>query len=417
MTKSRITLLLGSVVWALLLPSTVSGQTRLRDLLPGGGEKASPADQAAPARGLPRFPSPFRRVNHEAQEQGLQLEMTHGPWLIMCASFIGEGRHQAEALCRELRSKGLEAYLYEHSFDYTQEIQGLGYSVKRTEGLVEQFDLEPAKMRAANPVRYDDVSVLVGHFSSEEDKRAKPTLDKIKSLFPKSLHVSENSRSFQRMSGYREWVRSVSEKIPASDADDKSKSLGPMRAAFLVPNPLLPDDFFELEIVDPIVVKMNKGDKYSLLENRKPYTVKVATFTGESTFNREEIEQQTREFEFLKRSGKGLTESRLMEAESNANYLTDLLRKEGWEAYSFHDRDSSIVCVGSFDWVVRNPDSPDKIINPEAQRVIDFFQAKVVNNIPGVAPFYQPRTVPSPNGKKKLTFDLIPVSVNVPRIR
>jgi hypothetical protein len=417
MSISRLTVLLGSVAFALYLGAPAYGQNRLRDLLPGGGDKAAQADSTQPVRTLPRFPSPFRRANHEAEERGHQLEMTHGPWLIMCASFIGEGRHQAEALCRELRSYGLDAYLYEHTFDYTQEIRGLGYSVQRTDGLVEQFDLGPAKMRAANPVRYDDISVLVGHFSSEEDKRVEPTLEKIKSLFPKSLHVSENSRSFQRMSGYREWARTVSEKNPSSGAKQKAKPLGPMRAAFLVPNPLLPDDFFERQVVDPIIVKMNKGDKYSLLDNRKAYTVKVATFNGESTFNTEEIEQKTREFEFLKRSGKGLTESRLMEAESNANYLTDLLRQEGWEAYSFHDRDSSIVCVGSFDWVVKNPDSPNKIINPEAQRVIDHFQAKVVNNIPGVAPFYQPRTVPAPNGKKNLAFDLIPVSVNVPRIR
>jgi len=118
----------------------------------------------------------------------------------------------------------------------------------------------------------------------------------------------------------------------------------------------------------------------------------------------------------LRRSGQGLTESRLMEAEANANFLTDMLRREGFEAYSYHDRDSSIVCVGSFDWVVKNPDSPDKILNPEAEAIIEKFKAQVVDNIPGVAPFYQPRTVVGPTGKK-IAFDLIPVSVTVPRIR
>lgn len=406
--RSSLPLFVASVC-CLLNTELGVAQTKLRDWLPGGQSEAQSAGGTETPRLRDRLLGPFRRVNHEEAERGLELELAHGPWLIMCASFIGEGKHQAEALCQELRSVGLEAYLYSHSFDYTQEIQGLGFSVKKSEGLIDEYDLEPARMKAVNPVRYDDISVLVGHYSTAEDPRGLKTLEQIKRLFPKSLHVSENSRSFQRMSGYRQWVRDVSK-------DEDTKNLGPMRAAFMVPNPLLPDDFFERQLVDPIIIKMNKGDKFSLLNNTKNYTVKVATFTGESTFNEREIEAKTREFNLLKQSGQGLTESRLMEAEANANYLVDMLRKEGWEAYSYHDRDSSIVCIGSFDWVVKNPDSPDKIVNPEAQRVIDRFQAKVVDNIPGVAPFYQPLTITGPTGKK-IALDLIPVAVTVPRIR
>ena len=399
----------GVLLCSLLLSDSGWAQSPFRNLLPG----SKPQDQtteAAPAspRLFSRLASPFRRVNHEEAEKGYHVEMTDGPWLIMCASFLGEGRHQADALCKELRSMGFKAFLYEHSFDYSGEIQGLGYSVARSEGLVEQFDLAPAKMRAANPVRFDDVSVLVGHFSSAEDPKAEKTLEEIKRLFPKSLHVSETSSSFQRMSGYRQWVRSVS--------SEEGKKLGPMRGAFVVPNPLLPEDFFERQVVDPIVVKMNKGNKYSLLDNPKNYTVKVATFNGDTIYDQAEIEKKTREYDALLRSGKGLTESKLMEAEANANYLADLLRKEGFEAYAYHDRDSSIVCVGSFDWVVKNADSSNPTLNPASQDVVDKFKAKVVDNIPGVAPFYQPRTVKGPTNKQ-ISFDLIPVAVAVPRIK
>lgn len=405
----------GVVLWFVLWTVQASAQSPFRNLL-SGSKPQEQTTEAAPAspRLLSRLASPFRRVNHEEAETGYQLEMTDGPWLIMCASFLGEGRHQAEALCKELRSIGFKAYIYEHTFDYTNEIQGLGYSVARSEGLVDQYDLTPAKMRAANPVRIEDVSVLVGHFSTAEDPQAEKMLEQIKRLFPKSLHVSENSRSFQRMSVYREWVRAVSKD------EAPNKKLGPMRGAFVVPNPLLPDDFFERQVVDPIVIKMNKGNKYSLLDNPKNYTVKVATFNGDTTFDQNEIETKTQEFNNLLRSGKGLTESKLMEAESHANYLADLLRREGFEAYSYHDRDSSIVCVGSFDWVVKDPDSPNPTINPASQEVVDKFKAKVVDNIPGVAPFYQPRTVKGPDkGRetKNLSFDLIPVPVAVPRIR
>ncbi|MDP1561839.1 MAG: hypothetical protein Q8M16_10715 [Pirellulaceae bacterium] len=401
----------GMVMWLVLLSVPSWGQSPFRNLLPGSKPQEQTTEAApAPPRLFQRLTSPFRRVNHEEAEKGYALEMTDGPWMIMCASFLGEGRRQAEDLCKELRSIGFKAYLYEHSFDYTNEIQGLGYSVARSEGLVDQYDLAPAKMRAANPVRFDDVSVLVGHFSSAEDPRAEKTLEEIKRLFPKSLHVSENSRSFQRMSGYREWVRSVSKE------GAPNKNLGPMRGAFVVPNPLLPEDFFERQVVDPMVIKMNKGNKYSLLDNPKNYTVKVATFTGDTTFDQADIDAKTKEFNFLLRSGKGLTESKLMEAESNANYLADLLRRQGFEAYSYHDRDSSIVCVGSFDWVVKNPDSRNPTINPASQDVVDKFKAKVIDNIPGVAPFFQPRTVKGPT-EKNLSFDLIPVSVAVPRLK
>lgn len=400
-----------TAAWAGSNPPSAWGQPTFRNLFSGGQNQAdAKPDAPAQPRLFSRLPSPFRRVNHLEEETGYTLDMADGPWLIMCASFIGEGRHQAEALCKELRSIGFKAYLYEHTFDYTEQIQGLGFSVTRSDGLVDQYDLAPAKMRAANPARFEDISVLVGHFAAPDDKQAEDTLKKLKSLYPKSLHVSENSRSFQRMSGYRQWVKSVSEE------EATAKKLGPMSAAIIVPNPLLPEEFFERQVVDPILIKMNKGDKYSLLENPKNYTVKVATFSGDSTFNEQEIEQQTREFNLLRRSGKGLTESRLMEAESNANFLTDLLRREGYEAYSYHDRDSSIVCVGSFDWVVKNPDSPDKLINQEAQQLIDKFKAQVVDNIPGMTPFYQPRTVVGPTNKK-IAFDLIPVSVTVPRLR
>lgn len=399
----------GVIVCMVVVSTSGWAQSPFRSLLPG----AKPQDQAteaAPAtpRLFSRLASPFRRVNHEDAENGYQLEMTDGPWMIMCASFLGEGRHQAEKLCQELRTIGFKAYIYEHSFDYTAEIQGLGYSVARSEGLIDQYDLAPAKMRAANPVRFEDVSVLVGHFSSAEDPQIEKTLENIKRLFPKSLHVSENSRSFQRMSGYREWVRSVS--------NEEAKKLGPMRGAFVVPNPLLPDDFFERQVVDPIVIKMNKGNKYSLLDNPKNFTVKVATFNGDTTYDQAEIDTKTREFNALLRSGKGLTESKLMEAEANANFLADLLRREGFEAYSYHDRDSSIVCVGSFDWAVKNADTKNPTVNPATQAVVDKFKAKVVDNIPGVAPFYQPRTVKGPTNKN-ISFDLIPVSVAVPRIK
>ena len=114
------------------------------------------------------------------------------------------------------------------------------------------------------------------------------------------------------------------------------------------------------------------------------------------------------------KSGRGLTESRLMEAESNANFLVATLRKQGFEAYSYHDRYSSIVCVGSFDWAVRG-EGHNKLVNPEIQAVVDRFKAERVDNIPGVAPYFKTTTYEGPTGKT-IALDLIPVAVSVPKL-
>lgn len=348
-----------------------------------------------------RLKFPFKKRDTDPNGN-LKLEAEHGPWLIMCASFIAEGRPEAEALCAELRQVGLEAYIYEHEFDYSGAVQGLGY--QRAE---KGYDLVPKRMKAVHPEKVKDVSVLVGHFPSAEDSRGLKTLDSIKHMFPETLKVSKDVRSLQRMATWREIMKITSNV-------EELKNMGPMRAAFMVPNPLLPEDYFQRETVDPIVVKMNRGDKYSLLNNPKNYTVKIATFKGDSTFNDREIEQKKKEFNFLRRSGGGLTESRLMEAESNANFLVAKLREQGIEAYSFHDRYSSIVCVGSFDWAVRGQGG-DKLVNPEIQAVVDQFKARQVSNIPGVAPYYETRTFIGPTGDN-IALDLIPVAVSVPKM-
>ena len=57
-----------------------------------------------------------------------ELDERAGPWLIMCASFVGEDAEaQSQNLIRELAQNGLNAYQYRHRFDYSQSIRGLGF--------------------------------------------------------------------------------------------------------------------------------------------------------------------------------------------------------------------------------------------------------------------------------------------------
>ena len=59
-----------------------------------------------------------------------------------------------------------------------------------------------------------------------------------------------------------------------------------------------------------------------------------------------------------------------MEAAEQAHRLTEILRRAGWPAWEFHDRESSIVCVGSFDEVrIRQPNG-GTALHPEAARIV-----------------------------------------------
>jgi len=113
----------------------------------------------------------------------------------------------------------------------------------------------------------------------------------------------------------------------------------------------------------------------------------VATFTGAGTFNTAAgggdeqpadrgLVDVNRFLEVLKGNGwrdpqlRGLEqESRLVDAADQAHRLTEALRRQGWPAWEFHDRDSSIVCVGSIDQLVVPGPGGRQAPNPEIARI------------------------------------------------
>ena len=141
---------------------------------------------------------------------------------------------------------------------------------------------------------------------------------------------------------------------------DAKAAKGPMHMAFVIPNPLLPEDYFTREQTDEFVLKMNADVTHSLLDCPGRYTVRVATFTGSGTFDQKAIATGGEELPL---------ESRLVEAAEQAHKLTVALRKQGWQAWEFHDRESSIVCVGCLDQVrIRQADGMI-VAHPEITRI------------------------------------------------
>ena len=59
-----------------------------------------------------------------------------------------------------------------------------------------------------------------------------------------------------------------------------------------------------------------------------------------------------------------------MEAADKAHRLTEALRRNGWPAWEFHDRDSSIVCVGSIDQLVVPGPNGGTVTHPEIVRIV-----------------------------------------------
>ncbi len=334
-----------------------------------------------------------------------------GPWLINCASFNGEnGFHQANQLVLELRKKHrLNAYIYKRESSDPEWVPGLTW-----EYYIDEFgqrQLRKQRMHFANPENYSEFAVLVGDFPTIDDHRAEDTLKTIKYLKPEALKFDASEQSNQALARYREFQQIVSPK-------KEMKEMGPMRQAFLIANPLLPQDYFHQNLYDKLIIDLNRDLDYSLLKCPKPYSVRVATFRGKTTFNIADIEAQERQQQrdqqrFLKLGAK-LTDSKLAEADEKASRLTGALRKHGIEAYEFHDRYESYVCVDSFDWVLKKNELGQDVWNPEVAKTVNAYKA-TTENVGGYSNLVRPKTLPELKGTG-ITFDAQPLPVQVPRI-
>ena len=363
-----------------------------------------------------RFKLPFGKSKSEGERlDSIQLTQKAGPWLIMCASFVGEeGRQQARRLAQELREKHrLNAYVYSHEFDFAAEVagQGLGWEVFDLGG---EKKLRPKRMKPAGESQFEEIAVLVGDFASVEDARAQKMLAQIKTLQPESMAyynveqaVNDSALAGSRLRAWRDFS-----KLKSEDPNDKLK--GPMKAAFIMPNPLLPDAYFDARKIDVAVLKWNNGLKYSLLNNKSIYTVKIATFGGESTMELDQIERTRAEESWRQKNGKEITESKLHNAEKKATVLTDYLRKQGIEAYEFHDRYESYVCVGGYDWLVKEDETGMKRNHPEMVETINKFKGTAAN-LPGRPGAIRSYTLPSKLAKAGIACDLQPLPVLVPK--
>lgn len=357
---------------------------------------------AAPADALQRIP--FGRSPRKAAVQ-LNLTKDAGPWLIMCTSFDGQdGRQQAINLANELRVKhGMQSYVYRQHFDFSKGVtdRGIGFQQPTAGGA---SNVRQREMQLARQNEKTEYAVLVGNYKSVESSKAQKDLATLKKLQPESLKIYSDDVRDSPQAGAR--LRADGEVMFSNNGEFKQigadKVKHPLRLALLVTNPLLPKEVLDQAGIDQFILNLNKGVPYSLLDNPKAYTLKVASFSGEVIIRPKDI---------AIRKAQRQKKSSLVEAAKRAEILTKYLRSQKIEAYQFHDRHSSYVCVGGFDWV-REGDGPNARGNPKVIALAEIFAGKPLPDGQVTTFKLPPRLL-----EAGVTCDANPLTVAVPRSR
>ncbi len=239
------------------------------------------------------------------------LTREHGPWMIMVASFHTTGadgqteegkspEQAADELVLELRRKGIPGYVY---------------AIEPEAQLIQTIDRQGRPDRRKNLRRVKSIGVLAGNYENIDDKLAQKTLGWVKDYDPKCL---KEGVVFQASATRRT----------------------PLAGAFLTVNPLLAPDEVAARQLDPLLLRLNHGERYSLLGCKGDFTLVIASFSGKAKTTGHD--QQPGD-DFLK-------DNDLDNAAQEARDLAVALRQhEKVDAFVWHDRKASLVTVGSFD--------------------------------------------------------------------
>ena len=220
-------------------------------------------------------------------EKAYPLTEANGPWMIMACSFSGDGAEkQAQELVYELRKRyKLPAYTYQGQFDRAKPRARRRQVRKAAEMEVPEVQGQQGQEKARHP-ELVEVAVLVGELSVGRRCRKPRRCCKRSSMPRRSAWKSRRAnRRTKTLTGWRMIQKQVYEAIGS-----EKKKKGPMGHAFITTNPLLPPDYFTPKSgIDELVVAMNKGVPYSLLDCPGKYTVQVATFKGQVIIKQDEI--------------------------------------------------------------------------------------------------------------------------------
>lgn len=333
--------------------------------------------------------SPFERLLAKPVEadssKSYYLAQTNGPWMILAKTFTGPNAEaNANRLALELR-KTYKQKAYVFNKEFRPELN--------PEDVIQMYDQfgRPKKMKYQTDNAIEEYSVLIGDFQSPEDNDFQKALGTIKKIRPESLKTE----------GVSNPAKSLFTNAP--------KTGGPFEMAFAAPNPLLPPDYFGRKGVDPFVLKLNSDSAHSLLNCKGKKTLQVATFTGRVEIRQDKIK------EVLDGKKELIASDSLVQAGQKASDLCAALRKKGYEAFEFHDRETSIVTVGSFEFYEVKQPNGEMYRNPEVIELAKLFMStpaqggiRLAKDGASVLPIEQKKLIGIP-------FDVTPKIIDVPR--
>ncbi len=312
---------------------------------------------------------------------GKQLSEVDGPWMILAASFAGEpGKQQAQSLADELsRDYGMPSFVHEEKFDFG--------------GKIDRPNTDGRVLRYANQSKYQAYAVLVGEYDSVDHPQLIRDLKRIKESQPKSMNGDgiADAKEDTPLAAVQRLQKSLLKKTGKTES-------GPLANAFATTNPMLPEEFFSAPEIDSFVMELNDQVEHSLLENEGKYTVVVCTFAGLGTIvggKQEKAFQPSSE--------------RMDGYAASANKMVLELRKIGVEAYQFHDRNRSLVTIGSFTDLGRQMPDGGFEYDPAIRKVMETYcagnQSQPTKFGPGIAA----------NHIANIPYDIQPLPIAVPK--
>lgn len=290
-----------------------------------------------------------RSTSFSTDPAQMRLQAEDGPFVILATTFEGDdAQRQAIELSTELREKfKLKAYVHPRQTGSQEVMYGLKLDPQGNQ----------LPMRYRQPDRGQAYAVLVGDFDSMDQPKTRKALDLVKHAQPASLGGS-GAKAADTTSAIKQYRDSLFSNLGGGE----TKETGPMRSAFVTRNPLLPKDYFQPPTVDKTVSQWNTGP-YSLLECKKRYTVCVTTLRGDERYLTGTSQRVDEE---------GGSEA-LMRAAEMVERGARVLREQGFEAYTFHDRYASHITIGSFAELGSTTEDGQFYYAPNIVRIMQLF--------------------------------------------
>jgi hypothetical protein len=286
-----------------------------------------------------------------------------GAWMICVHEFRGpDAAELARQMVLQIRQRdNLPAYVFDFGEAHKKKLEEEWSNLGKLNP-----DGTPRKVHVSIP---DERVVLIGGYRDFD--AASAALKTVKKLPPPELSLPGKFPFDQ-----------VTIQEPRADGrvHYETKQVNPFPTSFVAPNPTIQRQQ-ETKKTDPLLMKLNESEEYSLLKNPRPWTLAVKEYVGDTLFLSRNADSSPSMLDKLFNPNKAADS--LYRAGQQAHEMARLLRTQvsdknpffGFEAYVLHTRHSSIVTVGSFS----GPDDPE--MRTMAERVLKLNEMQKMNEI------------------------------------